>query len=139
MLALHDGRTTYADAHDLEVSPGLWSGVGLVRGGAGTSLVGSHDEVAEKIVEYHALGIDEFILSGYPHVEEAWWFGEGVLPRLRARGLLADGPAAGARAGGGLGLSGSHDRFAGPNAVRTCHTVVTTPHRGLTRLATWTT
>jgi alkanesulfonate monooxygenase len=93
MLALHGGRTAYADAHDLEVSPGLWSGVGLVRGGAGTSLVGSHDEVADTIAEYHALGIDEFILSGYPHVEEAWWFGEGVMPRLRARGLLADGPA----------------------------------------------
>ena len=34
-----------------------------------------------------ALGIDEFILSGHPHLEEAWWVGEGVLPVLRARGL----------------------------------------------------
>ena len=62
--------------------------MGLVRGGAGTALVGSHDEVADRLAEYHALGIDEFILSGYPHVEEAWWFGEGVMPRLRDRGLL---------------------------------------------------
>ena len=91
MLALRDGRTTYNDARELEVSPGLWSGVGLVRGGAGTALVGSHDEVADRLAEYHALGIDEFILSGYPHVEEAWWFGEGVMPRLRERGLLAEG------------------------------------------------
>jgi alkanesulfonate monooxygenase len=90
MLALRD-RTSYADARELEVSPGLWTGVGLVRGGAGTALVGSHDEVAERLAEYHALGIDEFILSGYPHVEEAWWFGEGVIPRLRDRGLLGDG------------------------------------------------
>jgi alkanesulfonate monooxygenase len=45
------------------------------------------DEVAERIKEYHALGIDEFILSGYPHLEEAYWFGEGVLPRLAVRGL----------------------------------------------------
>ena len=93
MLALRDGRTTYKDARELEVSPGLWSGVGLVRGGAGTALVGSHDEVADKLAEYHALGIDEFILSGYPHVEEAWWFGEGVMPRLRDRGLLGGGSA----------------------------------------------
>jgi alkanesulfonate monooxygenase len=87
MLALRDGRTTYEDARELEVSPGLWSGVGLVRGGAGTALVGSHDEVAGLIADYQALGIDEFILSGYPHVEEAYWFGEGVMPRLQARGL----------------------------------------------------
>ncbi|MEV7892406.1 LLM class flavin-dependent oxidoreductase, partial [Streptomyces sp. NPDC088357] len=71
----------------LEIHPNLWAGIGLVRGGAGTALVGSHDEVAERIKEYHALGIDEFVLSGYPHLEEAYWFGEGVLPRLAAQGL----------------------------------------------------
>jgi alkanesulfonate monooxygenase len=43
--------------------------------------------VAERILEYHALGIDEFILSGYPNLEEAYWFGEGVLPVLTRRGL----------------------------------------------------
>ncbi len=47
----------------------------------------SHDEVADRIAEYHALGIDEFVLSGYAHMEEAHWFGEGVLPRLARRGL----------------------------------------------------
>jgi len=83
MVALHGGRT---DA--LEVSPNLWAGVGLVRGGAGTALVGSHDEVADRIAEYHELGIDEFILSGYPHLEEAYRVGEGVMPVLRERGLL---------------------------------------------------
>ncbi|MFE8991644.1 LLM class flavin-dependent oxidoreductase [Streptomyces collinus] len=82
MLALHGGRRDR-----LEIHPNLWAGIGLVRGGAGTALVGSHDEVAERIKEYHALGIDEFILSGYPHLEEAYWFGEGVLPRLAVRGL----------------------------------------------------
>ncbi|MEU4744838.1 LLM class flavin-dependent oxidoreductase, partial [Actinosynnema sp. NPDC023658] len=82
MRDLHGGRTD-----GLEVSPNLWAGVGLVRGGAGTALVGSHVEVAERIAEYHALGIDEFVLSGHPHLEEAYWFGEGVLPLLRARGL----------------------------------------------------
>jgi alkanesulfonate monooxygenase len=84
MTALHGGRT---DA--LEISPNLWAGVGLVRGGAGTALVGSHDEVAARMAEYHGLGIDEFILSGYPHLEEAYRVGEGVIPALRRRGLLA--------------------------------------------------
>ncbi|MFH8770003.1 LLM class flavin-dependent oxidoreductase [Streptomyces sp. NPDC017958] len=82
MLALHGGSR---DA--LEIHPNLWAGIGLVRGGAGTALVGSHEEVAERIKEYHALGIEEFVLSGYPHLEEAYWFGEGVLPRLAAQGL----------------------------------------------------
>ncbi|WP_393086821.1 LLM class flavin-dependent oxidoreductase [Streptomyces sp. LN704] len=82
MRALHGGSR-----ESLEIHPNLWAGIGLVRGGAGTALVGSHDEVAERVAEYHALGIDEFVLSGYPHLEEAYWFGEGVLPRLAARGL----------------------------------------------------
>jgi alkanesulfonate monooxygenase len=45
--------------------------------------------VADLIEEYAALGISEFILSGYPHLEEAYWFGEGVLPELRRRGVWA--------------------------------------------------
>ncbi|WP_112491794.1 LLM class flavin-dependent oxidoreductase [Streptomyces bacillaris] len=82
MLELHGGGRD-----GLEVNPNLWAGIGLVRGGAGTALVGSHAEVADRIREYHALGIDEFVLSGYPHLEEAYWFGEGVLPRLAEAGL----------------------------------------------------
>ena len=67
---------------DLEISPNLWSGVGLVRGGAGTALVGSADQVAERIREYKAAGIDTFILSGYPHLEEAYRVAELLFPRL---------------------------------------------------------
>jgi len=84
-IALHKGNRD-----NLEVSPNLWAGLGLLRPGAGTALVGSYDEVADRIAEYHELGIDEFIFSGYPHLEEAYETGEGLLPVLRRRGLLVD-------------------------------------------------
>ena len=83
MASLHGG-----DPSRLVVAPNLWAGIGLVRGGVGTALVGSYEEVADRMVEYHDLGFDEFILSGYPHLEEAYWFGEGVMPVLRDRGLI---------------------------------------------------
>ena len=79
MTVLHGGS-----AENLTVAPNLWAGIGLVREGAGTALVGSHDEVAQRLFEYWQLGIDEFILSGYPHLEEAYRVGEEVAPRLRS-------------------------------------------------------
>jgi alkanesulfonate monooxygenase len=88
MVELHKGALG-AGVRGLEIHPGLWAGIGLVRGGAGTALVGSHSEVADLIETYHGLGISEFVLSGYPHLEEAYWFGEGVRPELARRGLLA--------------------------------------------------
>jgi alkanesulfonate monooxygenase len=94
MLALHEASRangSWNDARSLEIAPNLWAGVGLVRGGAGTALVGSHTEVADRIAEYAAIGIDEFIFSGYPHLEELFWFGEGVVPILRERGLFDAG------------------------------------------------
>jgi len=87
MSVLHWFLPTNGDS--LEVFPNLWVGIGLVRGGAGTALVGSYDEVADRIAEYGDLGIDEFVLSGYPHLEEAYRVAEGVMPVLRRRGLLA--------------------------------------------------
>lgn len=77
MADLHGGRRD-----KLEVAPNLWAGVGLVRGGAGTALVGDADTVAERIDEYRRIGADTFIFSGYPHLEEAYRFGELVLPKL---------------------------------------------------------
>ncbi len=79
MASLHGGST-----RSLEVAPNLWAGIGLVREGAGTALVGSYDEVAQRLVDYQALGIEEFILSGWPHLEEAYRVGEYVLPRTLA-------------------------------------------------------
>jgi alkanesulfonate monooxygenase len=93
MTVLNGGRT----GADLVIAPNLWAGVGLVREGAGTALVGSHDEVADRLAELHEIGFEEFILSGWPHVEEAFRVGEHVLPRFRARlvraaeGLLTPG------------------------------------------------
>lgn len=77
MLALHDGTRD-----KLEVSPNLWAGVGLVRSGAGTSLVGSPATVAARLKEYQDLGIDTVIASGYPHLEEAYRVAELLFPAI---------------------------------------------------------
>ncbi len=81
MAALHAGGAK-RKREDLEISPNLWAGVGLVRGGAGTALVGDAKTVAARIEEYAALGLDNFILSGYPHLEESYRFAELVFPLL---------------------------------------------------------
>ena len=87
MSRLHGGRRD-----KLVVGPNLWAGVGLVRKGAGTALVGDPASVAARLREYQDLGIDTFICSGYPHLEEAYRVAELVFPelgieptRLRAR------------------------------------------------------
>ncbi|MDD2546099.1 MAG: FMNH2-dependent alkanesulfonate monooxygenase [Burkholderiaceae bacterium] len=81
MAALHAQGVKRSRA-DLEISPNLWAGVGLVRGGAGTALVGDPQTVADRMQEYADLGIDTFVLSGYPHLEEAYRFAELVFPLL---------------------------------------------------------
>lgn len=83
MTALHAGKGR-ARA-ELEVSPNLWAGIGLVRTGAGTALVGNPRQIAARMTEYADLGIDTFILSGYPHLEEAYRFAELVFPLLPQR------------------------------------------------------
>lgn len=83
MAALHGG-----DRNKLEVAPNLWAGVGLVRGGAGTALVGDPETVAARLLEYADLGVDSFVLSGYPHLEEAYRFAELVFPLLPGKGKV---------------------------------------------------
>lgn len=85
MRELHGGRRD-----QLEVSPNLWAGVGLVRGGAGTALVGDGKIIAERLKEYAAIGADTFVLSGYPHLEEAYRFAELVFPHLPLAGAEPD-------------------------------------------------
>lgn len=77
MTQLHNGSR-----EALEISPNLWAGVGLVRGGAGTALVGDPETVAVRMLEYVDLGVDTFILSGYPHLEEAYRVAELLFPLL---------------------------------------------------------
>jgi len=77
MMALHGGRRDR-----LMIHPNLWAGIGLARGGAGTALVGSPENIAKLIGDYRALGLETFVLSGYPHLEEAYRVAELLFPRL---------------------------------------------------------
>ena len=76
------GGAARRQARQARGQPQSVGGVGLVRGGAGTALVGDPETVAARMKEYMALGIDTFILSGYPHLEEAYRFAELVFPLL---------------------------------------------------------
>jgi alkanesulfonate monooxygenase len=100
MFALHQGRRD-----KLEVSPNLWAGVGLVRAGAGTALVGSPETVAARLREYQEIGIDTVIGSGYPHLEESYRVAELLFPAL--------GIERGEQAGGFLNEFGQKRVFAG--------------------------
>ncbi|MDF0604849.1 FMNH2-dependent alkanesulfonate monooxygenase [Neisseriaceae bacterium TC5R-5] len=80
MAALHGGRRD-----QLEIAPNLWAGVGLARGGAGTALVGDGPTVAQRMQEYAALGVETFVFSGYPHLDEAYRVAELLFPHLPGR------------------------------------------------------
>ncbi|MGW5753129.1 LLM class flavin-dependent oxidoreductase [Nocardia rhamnosiphila] len=68
---------------DLEVQPNVWCGFSLIRGGPAFGLVGSYEQIAERLDRLIDLGVDAFILAGNPHLEEAYRVGEEVLPLLR--------------------------------------------------------
>lgn len=77
MARLHQGSR-----EALRIGRNLWAGVGLVRGGAGTAFVGSPENIAQALREYQELGVETFILSGYPHLEEAYRTAELLFPAL---------------------------------------------------------
>lgn len=104
MSVLHGGKRD-----GLEIAPNLWAGVGLVRGGAGTALVGSPRTVAKRLREYQALGISTIIASGYPHLEEAYKVAELLFPAL---GIGAKAAGAHGTEVGEFGVSGTGLRLA---------------------------
>lgn len=78
----HQAKNRELAADDGFVEPLLWTGVGRARSGCGAALVGSTEQVTERLHEYQKMGIRSFIFSGYPHIEEAEHFGTKVLPNL---------------------------------------------------------
>jgi alkanesulfonate monooxygenase len=77
MARLHQGKRD-----SLRIGKNLWAGVGLVRGGAGTAFVGSPENIARAMSEYRDAGVEMFILSGYPHLEEAYRTAELLFPAI---------------------------------------------------------
>ena len=84
MTALTNGGKART-REELEISPNLWAGIGLAREGCATALVGSPQIIVERITEYADMGVDTFVFSGYPHLEEAYKFAELVFPLLPNR------------------------------------------------------
>lgn len=89
MSAMHGGIKP-TNLRDLEIAPNLWAGIGLVRPGPGTAIVGSPETVIRTLEAYQKVGVDTFILSGMPLLEEAYRFGELVLPKLPVERLLPE-------------------------------------------------
>ena len=75
---------------DLFIEPNLWAGVGMARSGVGVAIVGSPEQVAAKIRGYQDIGIDTFIFSGYPHLDECRRFGELVMPYFKQDQISSD-------------------------------------------------
>jgi alkanesulfonate monooxygenase len=73
-------QRAFMNRDDLWVEPNLWAGVGQVRRGIGVTVIGSHEQVARKFLDFYELGLSFFILSGYPHLEEARNAGESWMP-----------------------------------------------------------
>ena len=75
--------TTINSYQDLIIEPNVWSGFSLLRGGQTNGIVGSYEQVAERLDQLVQLGADAFILASTPHLEEAYRVGEEVLPLVR--------------------------------------------------------
>jgi alkanesulfonate monooxygenase len=91
-LAIHQGKTAF---DDLIVGPNLWAGMSKIRGGPGCVIVGSHEQAAERLLDYVRIGVSTFILASNPHLEEAYRVGEEVLPLVRRSLSAQTGPTKG--------------------------------------------
>ncbi|MGR3634409.1 MAG: LLM class flavin-dependent oxidoreductase, partial [Shimia sp.] len=83
----HQAKNRDVADDDGFIEPHLWTGVGRARSGCGAALVGSTDQVLSKLEAYQKMGMRAFVLSGYPHVDEAKHFGARVMPRLNTVSL----------------------------------------------------
>ena len=81
------------EADDHRVGPHLWNGLSEVRVNCGTAVVGTPEQAANVLLDYWKLGFQEFILSGFPHVEECRRISAQVLPLLLEKITAASIPA----------------------------------------------
>jgi alkanesulfonate monooxygenase len=84
-------RNSATLANDGYVEDNLWTGIARARSGCGAAIVGDPDQVLAKLRRYEAMGIEAFILSGYPHIAERDLFARLVLPHLDHAQLRFDG------------------------------------------------
>jgi alkanesulfonate monooxygenase len=92
VVAIGGQSTAGADADSHRLGRHLWNGLSTVRVNCGSAIVGTPQQVAQELYAYWQLGVDEFILSGFPHVEECVRVRQTVLPCLQAR-IAADSDA----------------------------------------------
>jgi alkanesulfonate monooxygenase len=90
------------NVRSLEISPNLWAGHTLLQDGPPAALVGAVDDVAQRLREYEEIGVDTFIFSAYPLIEQAYYVAEKLLPRLGVEpyGEVAEPALAAAGSGG---------------------------------------
>ncbi|WP_230632715.1 LLM class flavin-dependent oxidoreductase [Paenibacillus athensensis] len=72
-------------SNDYVLAPNLWAGLSIVRGGGSMLLVGTPEQVSDRLLEYVDLGISSFVLSGYPNLEESQYTGELLLPLVKRK------------------------------------------------------
>ena len=85
-VSLQSGLRDRSDVQGF-AEPLLWTGIGRARSGCGAALVGSPEQIIERIQEYQEMGFRSFIFSGYPHLQECELFGRLVLPHLETISL----------------------------------------------------
>jgi alkanesulfonate monooxygenase len=84
-IALKNDSRMYAESHakDEWLNRTLWTGLVSHYGPVWTTRLGTPDELAGAFLAYKEIGVDQFILSGWPEVDEVSIFGRDVIPRVR--------------------------------------------------------